>query len=276
VDPNFEVTKDCRTDSLEVGDTAIFDIEVRNTGDVCLHFDLDDLGDPCSFDLAAGDVKTWETHILVEDEEDIYNNILGTVTVLAGDPPETCGEPNDCLPNVYDVNVVEVCEVGGGATRTPGYWKTHSYMAECLFDMCYPDGIDFGWTDVNDVNELMAVFHASKAKVNKICQARLQLSFHMGAAILNDCLPNGLPFATTGETFEGLAAIMAGCDVAAITEKIGIVGAYNEEGDDVEIIWPGGMCDNLPAYNATPAVSKQWASSVDMEDLLEECEECDD
>jgi hypothetical protein len=96
----------------------------------------------------------------------------------------------------------------------------------------------------------------------------------MGAAILNDCLPNGLPFATTGETFEGLAAIMAGCDVAAITEKIGIVGAYNEEGDDVEIIWPGGMCEGLPAYNATPKVSKEWAEASSVDITVDECEAC--
>jgi hypothetical protein len=277
VDPNFEVTKDCRTDSLEVGDTAIFDIEVRNTGDVCLYFDLTELGDPCSFELAAGDSKTWETHIVVADENDVYNDILGTVTLLAGDPPETCGEPNDCLPNVYDVNVVEICTVAGGASRTPGYWKNHSYMAECMFELCYPDGIDFGWTYVNDVNELMAIFLAKKAKLNKLCQARLQLSFHFGAAILNDCLPNGLDFETFTElTKTEVAEAMAGCDIDAIKAMIGTIGAYNEEGDDVEIIWPGGMCDNLPAYNATPAVSKAWASSVDMEDLMEECEDCAD
>jgi hypothetical protein len=274
VHPSFIASKDCRTDPLEVGDVAIFDIRIENDGDVCLRFDLTELGDPCSFDLPAGGVKEWETHIEVLTEEDVYNEVVGTAILIPGDPPEECGEPTDCLDNVLIVDVNDICEVGGGASRTPGYWKTHSYMAKCMFDMCYPDGIDFGWTDVNDVNELMAVFHASKAKVNKICQARLQLSFHMGAAILNDCLPNGLPFATTGETFEGLAAIMAGCDVAAITEKIGIVGAYNEEGDDVEIIWPGGMCEGLPAYNATPKVSKEWAEASSVDITVDECEAC--
>jgi uncharacterized repeat protein (TIGR01451 family) len=277
VHPSFIASKDCRTDPLEVGDTAIFDIRIENDGDVCLRFDLTELGDPCSFDLPAGGVKEWETHIEVLTEEDIYNEVVGTAILIPGDPPEQCGEPTDCLDNVLVVDVNDICEVGGGATRTPGYWKTHSYMAKCMFDMCYPDGIDFGWTDVNDVNELMAVFYASKSKVNKICQARLQLSFHMGAAILNNCLPNGLPFeAHTGETFEGLAAIMAGCDIKAIQDKIGIVGAYNEYGDDVEIIWPEGMCDDLPSYNATPAVSKEWAEADSVDITMDECQACMD
>jgi hypothetical protein len=278
VDPNFEVTKDCRTQPLEEGDTAIFDIRVENTGDVCLHFDLTELGDPCSFDLPAGDVKEWESHIEVVTEDDIFNDILGTVTLIPGDPdPCDCGEPNDCLTNEYPVDVNDTCKVGGGASRTPGYWKTHSYMALCMFEMCYPDGIDFGWTYVNDVNDLMAIFWASKAKLNKLCQARLQLSFHFGAAILNDCLPNGLDFETfTGLTKTEVAETLAGCDIAAIKAMIGTIAEYNEEGVDVEIIWPGGMCDDLPAYNATPAVSKLWASSVNMTALMEECEDCED
>jgi hypothetical protein len=276
VHPDWILTKDCRTDPLEVGDTAIFDVYAENTGDVCLHFDLTELSLPLIFDLAPGETYEAETNILVETEEDVTNTIVGTVTLLYG-PDETCGEPDDCLPNEYEVEASDTCEVGGGATRTPGYWKTHSYMAECMFDECYPDGIDFGWTYVEDIADLMAVFHAKKAKLNKICQARLQLSFHMGAAILNDCLPNGLPFEShTGETFAGLAAIMAGCDVKAITDKIGIVGGYNEYGDDVEIIWPGDLCDDLTAYNATPAVSKEWASTVDMDDLMEDCQDCMD
>jgi hypothetical protein len=276
VHPSFLATKDCRTDDLEVGDTAIFDIRIENTGDVCLYFDLTELGDPCSFVLAAGDVKEWESHIEVLTEDDIFNSILGTAILIPGATPEECGEPTDCLDNILLVDVNDTCDVGGGASRTPGYWKNHSYMAECMFNMCYPDGIDFGWTYVNDVNDLMAIFLAKKAKLSKPCQARLHLSFLMGAAILNDCLPNGLPFEShTGETFAGLAAIMAGCDVAAIKAKIGIVGGYNEFGDEVEIIWPGGVCDDLIAYNATPAVSKQWAASVDLAALKVECEACD-
>lgn len=275
VHPSFIATKDCRTDPLEVGDTAIFDIRIENDGDVCLRFDLTELGAPVQFDLAAGDVMEWETHILVETEEDITNTIIGTATLIPGDPPGVCGEPNPCLTNEYPVEASDTCEVGGGASRTPGYWKNHTYMAECMFDMCYPDGIDFGWTYVDSIEELMAIFHAKKAILNKLCQARLQLSFHMGAAILNNCLPNGLPFEShTGETFAGLAAIMAGCDVAAIKAKIGIVGGYNEYGDEVEIIWPEGMCDDLIAYNATPAVSKEWAGTVNLATLMGECEAC--
>jgi uncharacterized repeat protein (TIGR01451 family) len=169
VHPSFIATKDCRTDPLAVGDVAIFDIRIENDGDVCLRFALTELGDPCSFDLPAGDVKEWETHIEVVTEDDIFNEVVGTAILIPGIDPEDCGDPTDCLDNVLIVDVNDTCEVGGGATRTPGYWKTHSYMAKCMFDMCYPDGIDFGWIDVNDVNELMAVFYVSKAKVNKIC-----------------------------------------------------------------------------------------------------------
>jgi len=274
VHPSFTVTKDCRIEPLSVGDTAVFDIRVENTGDVCLRFDLDDLGDPITFDLAAGEARQWETNIEVLTEEDITNTIIGTAILIPGVNPRECGEPTDCLDNILPVEASDTCQVGGGATRTPGYWQTHSYMAACMFDQCYPDGIDFGWTYVDNIDDLMAIFWAKKAKLNKLCQARLQLSFHMGAAILNNCLPNGLPFEShTGETFAGLAAIMADCDVAAIKAKIGIVGGYNEYGDEVELNM-GELCNDLPAYNATPAVSKEWASNVDLDDLLVECEDC--
>lgn len=266
VDPSFTVTKDCREEPLEVGDTAIFDIRVENTGDVCLHFELTELGEPVVFDLAEGDYREWETHIDVETEDDVINTIIGIATLLPGDPPGVCGEASDCLPNEYPVEASDTCSVTGGATRTPGYWKTHYYMAEYVFNECYPDGIDFGWTYVDNVNELMAIFHAKKAKLNKLCQARLQASFHFGAAILNDCI--GLDFESfTGLTKEGVAETMGGCDINAIKGLIGPMGAYNEYGDDVELVLPMG----LTAYNATPKLAKKMSEGLFDEAACEDC-----
>jgi uncharacterized repeat protein (TIGR01451 family) len=121
VHPSFTVTKDCRQESIPLilPAMAIFDINIVNTGDVCLHFDMNELGDPCVFDLPADGVKQWETHILIDTQEEVENQLLGKVTLLPGVDGQ-CGDPCECLTNEYDVNVVAVCEVGG-ATRTPGF-----------------------------------------------------------------------------------------------------------------------------------------------------------
>jgi hypothetical protein len=58
----------------------------------------------------------------------VNNTITGEVTLLAGDPPGVCGEPNDCLDNVYVVDVNATCCVApppGGEGCTPGFWKNN-------------------------------------------------------------------------------------------------------------------------------------------------------
>jgi hypothetical protein len=269
VHPSFTIDKSCREEPLVVDDVAIFDIRVENTGDICLHFELDELGDPCDFNLPAGDVKEWETHILVEEPCDVENEIIGTATLLLGE----CSEPNDCLDNVLPVAAANDCTVGGGATRTPGFWKTHYYIAEYVFNNC-PDtdpNLDLGWTHVENIDEMMAIFWAQKAKLNKLCKARLQASFHFMAAVLNDCMPGGLDFESfTGLTKQGVADILGGCDEGAITGLIEDLGAYNEFGDDVEVVFPAG----LTAYNAQPKFAREQSEGIFEADFEADCENC--
>jgi hypothetical protein len=126
---------------------------------------------------------------------------------------------------------------------------------------------------VNDIDEMMAIFWAKKAKLSKLCQARLQASFHFMAAVLNDCMEGGLDFESfTGLTKEGVAATMAGCDIGAIKDLIGPLGDYNEEGDDVEIVLPMG----LTAYNAQPGYAREQSEGLFEADFEADCEaECD-
>jgi uncharacterized repeat protein (TIGR01451 family) len=271
VHPSFTIEKSCREEPLDVCDVAIFDIRVENTGDICLHFELDELGEPCDFNLPAGGVKEWETHILVEEPCDVENEIIGTATLLPGE----CGDPCDCLRNVLPVAAANDCTVSGGATRTPGFWKTHYYIAEYVFDNC-PDtdpNLDLGWTHVENIDEMMAIFWAKKAGMNKLCQARLQASFHFMAAVLNDCMPDGLDFESfTGLTKQGVADILGGCDEGAIKDLIGDLAAYNEEGDDVEVVFPAG----LTAYNAQPKYAREQSDGIFETDFEADCEACAD
>jgi hypothetical protein len=264
VHPNFVVEKSCRQDIVEVPSVAIFDIYVENTGDVCLHFDFNELGDPCSFSLPAGGSGSWESHIDVLTQDDVTNQILGTVTLLPGVDGQ-CGEPCDCLPNEYDVNVVAICEVSGGATRTPGFWKTHYYIAKHVFENCedIDPNLDLGWTQVSNVNEMMAIFWASKAHQDKLCQLRIQASFHAMAAILNNCLPDGQGLSLEGYLSSNcsdfnttdIPAVLGGCDEEAIKDLTSCLAGYNEEGDEVEVTFPMG----IEAYNAQPKYAREMA-----------------
>jgi hypothetical protein len=249
--PSFEASKDCRIEPLEPGDIAIFDITIENTGDVCLHFDVCDI-DPCSFDLPVGQTKTYETYIQAGDD-DVENTLTGTATLC---------EPNECIPYEEAVEASDECEVGGGATRTPGFWKTHYYLAQYTLEEECVD-INLGWTNVNDVNVMMAIFWEKKAGQDALCKARIQGSFHAMAAALNNCHPDGLSLeaymdANCDFDIDEIPAILGGCDVKDITDLASCLGDYNEEGDDVEITFP----DGLTAYNAQPKLARELAEGL--------------
>jgi uncharacterized repeat protein (TIGR01451 family) len=268
VHPELTATKSCTNPSqiVEPGGVAMFQITLENTGDVCLYVEIVDIQVPglvCGpFTLDPLDVETCDVAIDVPEDTtatEILNQIEATWTICV--PPRS--EEPPCLLNEEMVPAEDSCRVAGGATRTPGFWKTHyNYTAhiladnipDCLGEPC----IDLGWIQVCNMDEVCAVFWANNtrnsdgSKRSRLCQARMHASFHALAAIFNNCMPSGggIPVAPAD-----IAATLGGTNVRAIKDLASILAAYNESGDGIAIIDPWG-----PPGSATPSDCK----SVDM------------
>ncbi|MHC4758196.1 MAG: hypothetical protein ACYTE8_06040 [Planctomycetota bacterium] len=194
----------------------------------------------------------------------MLNTLNGTATLC---------EPNECIPYEEAIEASDECGVSGAATRTPGFWKTHYYLAEDTLNNHCVD-VNLGWVEVNDVDVMMAIFWEKKAKQSRLCKARIHGAFHAMAAALNNCHPDGLSLeaymdANCDYSIEDIPEIMGGCDAKAIMSLASCLGAYNEIGDDVEITFP----DGLTAYNAQPKYAREQAEGLFPQ---VECDDCDE
>jgi hypothetical protein len=88
-------------------------------------------------------------------------------------------------------------------TFTPGYWKNHLPYTTHVFNDFLGGSIDIGWRHVDNIPDLMGIFHADKAKNSdkshrdELCKERVKASWQALAAILNSSLPNGAPLPVT-------------------------------------------------------------------------------
>ena len=210
VHPSFTITKDCLTQTVPAGGSAIFEIVVTNTGDVALDFVLDEEanwfdipgdafpGAPANLSVGGG-----ETHFRLAAGE--YQHF--DITLVAGSGPIVENEVNDGglpasfgLDNVLTDSANDSCDVAGGATRTPGFWQTHVSYTTHVFEDHLGGTIDLGWKILDDPSEVFGMFWANNAKEsdgsrrNKVCQAQVIGSFQLLAAILNTGLDNGAAF----------------------------------------------------------------------------------
>jgi hypothetical protein len=237
VHPDFTVTKDCQNDPVPPGGSAIFDVNIMNTGDIALCFTTDD---PCIGPLTLDPDQSFEKTLSKPfDGNDVFNQIL-VMAVIGTVSGDTCEKSDsECLPNEIVKEANDTCHAGGRATRTPGFWKTHTDYTEHIFNVHCGGLIDLGWVVVDSNEDVFGVFWAHKSfntdgsRRNKLCRARIHASFHALAAILNSCLDNGAPLPV--DPME-IAMILGGTDRNAIIGLAGILGDYNESGDDVTII----------------------------------------
>ena len=158
-------------------------------------------------------------------------------------------------PDERDIITVEVTT--GGATRTPGFWKTHLSFTTYVFEDLLGGSMDIGWRNITSIEDLMGVFWANNARNSDgshredLCKARKTTSFHVVAAILNSALVNGKPMPVT---LAEIQAIMSGTDIQAIKDLGSLLDTYNNSGDDVPI-------DSLvPIGNADPNGAKAIAN----------------
>ncbi len=259
VHPDFEVTKSCQTGILSPGGSAIFDVNVINTGDVTLCFTTND---PCIGPFTLDPGEEFGTTVAVPfDGNDILNSIEVTAVIGSIDGNTCAMDDEECLPNEIVKEANDIC-IGECATRTPGFWKTHTDYTTHVFNVHIPeclgqDCIDLGWTQLCDVNDVFGIFWANRAhntddtRRDKLCQLRIRASFHAVAAILNHCLDNGC--ALPGDLDpEEIASILGGENKGAIRTLAGQLGDYNGSNDDKEI-----MDDDVVTIgNADPPTAK--------------------
>ncbi len=259
VHPELTLEKSCLQEPVEPGGVASFRITVTNTGDVCLVVDVCDLTDPnqCFAEnmvMQPDDSGSCDVFLDVPEDttaSEIINMVTASWSICDG---------GDCLPNTGTVNDETPCSISGGATRTPGFWKTHTLFTDHVLTVHCGGLIDLGFAQLMSIEEVCAYFWANKSKDedgnkrSELCRARLHASFHAIAANLNNCVPSGggIPIPPAE-----IAAILGGEDIGAIKALAGELAAYNESGDDVALVDP---C--AEPGSATPQVCKGYDQSI--------------
>jgi len=273
VHPAFTISKTCTPDTFPAGSSVNFTIKVANTGDVDLVTRVTDgllsidttqtLAQRSKVPCAAGDfangLSDWSDGCWQIDGSDTFEDSVTNTATADVSLPQHLG-----LGNTYRDTASDTCEAekGGDATRTQGFWKTHGsdddsdpkYGFTChVFESHLGGHLSLAWTQVNNCEDLFGVFWANSAKLSTgkprdaICRDELHASTQLLAALLNEGLTNGADIPTINgvKVSELLIAAMGAChdsnsatvcDVKKIKQYGGILGGYNESGDDVSIV----------------------------------------
>jgi hypothetical protein len=214
--------------------------------------------------LEAGECWTWDyttnpAELIVTIDEDTTFTAKGSGTADSVVVDWTNdGDEEDSV----------LVEVEEGFTRTWGFWKTHLYLVQYIFDL-NGDGdpandlvalpIDLGiWPDINGdpeaklintVCEYMGLMWSKQShnsgggkRAEQIDAARVHAAHQALAAIMNSYMPNGAPLPVT---LEYIRTTLGGNDIQLIRELGSILAGYNESGEDV------ALDPSLPATGMT-------------------------
>ncbi|WP_394573316.1 hypothetical protein [Dehalogenimonas etheniformans] len=217
----------------------------------------DDIMDP-------GESWTWQVTYTISETTTF--EVWGHGTDPLGNPVDYNPEdPDVSFDSEFDTFIVEV----NFFTRTQGFWATHLWFTEYIFDTYTGDmvaddnlgSIDLGWLPpITNIDDLMGVFWGNNAKNSDgskrdaLCQARMIASQQALAAILNSVTPGGAPL-PAGYSAAEIAAILYGDDITAINTLNSVLDTYNNSGDDV------AFDPSLPpTQRATPGAAKDTAN----------------
>jgi len=258
VHPDFTVTKTCMTNPIPAGGPATFDVNIVNTGDVPLSFTTNEAAQSSMiepFTLAAGASATLTITVPTSGTVDVPNTIQVTATLV--DEPQCVQFTTNNQRTAQDT-----CKgtPPGLATRTWGFWKTHTTFTECVFDKC-GSSFDLGWRVVNSYADLFGIFQANNAKnsdgTNRcvLGQARVTASKQVLAALLNTCLDNGkpLPAGITPCSIKNTLTCGTAAQIMALNNKLDI---YNNSGDTIKL----ASTEPCIQGSATPAASQAAAT----------------
>nr|WP_294867519.1 hypothetical protein [uncultured Pseudogulbenkiania sp.] len=293
VHPDYTVAKSCLSQPVPAGASANFRIRIANSGDIPL---LLDISDPAPFTPAV-DQKGVNLGVVSGScaDSDFDSNAADGCYQIEGSVIATGTEVSNTvnvhgtlpaqynLPNVIDKSADASCTVQqGGATRTPGFWKTHAgeggYTCHVFYSSNHLAGnANLGWKTATTCEQALGIFWANTAKNStgtkrsQICQATEQASFQLLAAIFNQALDNGKPVPIDPKS--GLDIITAEqqalsacydndsntvCDRQNIMYLHGLLGTYNGSGDDTAII----DNDGTTVLHADPRASHQDADEA--------------
>jgi hypothetical protein len=139
-----------------------------------------------------------------------------------------------------------------GATRTPGFWKTHWDFTEYFFENYFSSHINLGtwggktW-DITTMEQLMGILWANNAKNCdgssrlSIDQARMKVLYQLIPAMFNDALPNGADLntylASHGITLGVVQILESGKlnGTNSINALHQVLSDYNTSGDTVAL-----------------------------------------
>jgi hypothetical protein len=149
---------------------------------------------------------------------------------------------------------------GSGVTRTPGYWKIHLAQSNDVWADVVASGnqIQCGEFNVNSTAKLMGGFWSSntfetdRERRSPLDQARMQLAFHLEAAILNDEAFGSSPD-SFGTSLAAAKAAFCGNDRDAMLSAKDDLDAFNNSGTDLP--FPDGFVNTNATSRAAYAAA---------------------
>ena len=298
--PAFTVTKTCSTPNFPSGTTAIFTVDVTNTGDASLRINLDDtmagngnpdarypltganttataLSDVGNSDISfSGGTATFrlDPGKRAQVEISVANSQVEIVNTIAASGSLTSNYAGTTYASTKTAQDVCVDAPPDGATRTIGFWRTHTSFVRQVLDTrplpsaavtgTSPLGVNSSGAFVNgslklsqsgtifalsSTRDVMGIFWANNAqnsdgkKRSALCQARITMAKQLLGAILNQSFGNAKPLPQVG-TVDLITAALIAMDNgnAAAVRSIGtLLDDYNNSGDETDILIPGSL-----------------------------------
>jgi uncharacterized Zn-binding protein involved in type VI secretion len=212
--------------------------------------------------MDVGETWSWAVQITLNATTNITVNGHGT------DP---LGNPVDgpTYPSETETITIEV----GGATRTWGFWKTHLYLVQWMFNATAPGsphitsiylGTWQNYTETPQVHNITGVCRymglmwsdqsksSNRAMRTNIDNARIHTARQALAAIMNSYMPGGAPL-PAGITLESIATTLSSNNITAIRNLGSALANYNESGDDIALdpsMPPTGKTNNADPQGA--------------------------
>jgi hypothetical protein len=190
--------------------------------------------------MDVGETWTWAVQVTINAE---------TVFTIEGHGNDPLGNPVE--PPTYSSETGTITVKTIGATRTWGFWKTHLWLVQWMFDPANgvmdpaTTPIDLGtWNGqamaINSTCRYMGLMWSDQTKNSNgtkreaIDAARIHTAHQALAAIMNSYMPGGAPL-PDGITLASIADTLTTGNEKQIRDLGSALAGYNEAGEDVAL-----------------------------------------